>query len=38
VWGVQDSPDPQGMTAEERAEVWFTKGAPQSAVAPDDQQ
>ncbi|KAJ7303566.1 beta-lactamase/transpeptidase-like protein [Mycena albidolilacea] len=37
VWGAQDSPDPQGTTAEERAEVWFTKGAPQSVVAPDDQ-
>ncbi|KAJ7270753.1 beta-lactamase/transpeptidase-like protein [Mycena haematopus] len=25
VWGAQDSPDPQGNTAEERAEVWFAK-------------
>ncbi|KAJ7938345.1 beta-lactamase/transpeptidase-like protein [Mycena leptocephala] len=26
VWGAQDVPDPQGKTAEQRAEVWFTKG------------
>ncbi|KAJ6463410.1 beta-lactamase/transpeptidase-like protein [Mycena sanguinolenta] len=25
LWGAQDSPDPQGNTAEDRAEVWFTK-------------
>ncbi|KAF7373511.1 Beta-lactamase domain-containing protein [Mycena sanguinolenta] len=25
LWGAQDCPDPQGNTAEERAEVWFTK-------------
>ncbi|KAJ6463409.1 beta-lactamase/transpeptidase-like protein [Mycena sanguinolenta] len=25
LWGAQNSPDPQGNTAEDRAEVWFTK-------------
>ncbi|KAK7055396.1 beta-lactamase domain-containing protein [Favolaschia claudopus] len=25
VWGAQDSPDPQGKTAEQKAEVWFDK-------------
>ncbi|KAF8172753.1 beta-lactamase/transpeptidase-like protein [Mycena galopus ATCC 62051] len=25
VWGAQNAPDPQGNTAEERAEVWFAK-------------
>ncbi|KAJ7855003.1 beta-lactamase/transpeptidase-like protein [Mycena olivaceomarginata] len=33
VWGAQDSPDPQGKTAEERAEVWFTKAAPAKGVS-----
>ncbi|KAJ7629968.1 beta-lactamase/transpeptidase-like protein [Mycena polygramma] len=30
VWGAQDAPDPQGTTAEDRAEVWFAKAATSS--------
>ncbi|KAF7326632.1 Beta-lactamase domain-containing protein [Mycena venus] len=39
VWGAQDSPDPQGKTAEDQAEVWFAKvakgaGKPYKATGP----